>query len=67
MGDNFLQSHDANDFDDSHRDGNDYEDDIDDDDIGDNDEDEVDGDNFWYTRLATKVQHRPHSDGLSCP
>ena len=38
------------------------------DDFGDSDDDEeVDSDNFWYTRLATKVQHRPHSDGLSCP
>ena len=64
--------HDANDFDDSDGDGNDNGDDIEedddnDDDIGDNGEEEVDTDNFWYTRLATKVQHRPHSDGLSCP
>ena len=70
LDENFPKSHDGIDFDDSDGDSNDNWDDIvddDGDDIGDDDDEEVDVDNFWYTRLATKVQHRPHSDGLSCP
>ena len=46
LGDNFPQTHDANDFDDIDGDGNDNGDDIDDVDIGDNVDEQVDIDNF---------------------